>query len=213
MCASLSTVFSARKRLSAWRNEKAECFWAVKLDVRDSGGHLDVTQRAFAGTLSDRGQEATFHVISVGALSVGFRRMLGIVCSKYLLAGLHGCKGSAISVNAFGAFRPAVARSVWSDQLPMTNTPALLSLLDGPCGSGPAFHVIWSRFRYLDVWRIGLRRKVRKCRPSDHASSGLLEMGLFICALTLLQRFGAGAVDPCWLSSTAYGFWASASSL
>ena len=31
----------------------------------------------------------------------------------------------------------------------MTNTPALLSLLDGPWGSDPAFLIIWSRFRQL----------------------------------------------------------------
>ena len=31
----------------------------------------------------------------------------------------------------------------------MTNTPALLSLLDAPYGSDPAFFIIWSRFRQL----------------------------------------------------------------
>ena len=63
---------------------------------------------------------------------MGFQRMLGIVCSKYLLAGLHGCEGSAISVFALSAFRSAVAIAVWSKKLPMTITLALLSLLDGP---------------------------------------------------------------------------------
>ena len=32
--------------LTAWRDEHEGCFWAVKLDVRDLGGHLDVTLRA-----------------------------------------------------------------------------------------------------------------------------------------------------------------------
>ena len=36
--------------MTAWRYENEGCFWAVKLDVRDLGGHLDVTQRALAGT-------------------------------------------------------------------------------------------------------------------------------------------------------------------
>ena len=31
----------------------------------------------------------------------------------------------------------------------MTNTPALLNLLDGPWGSDPAFFIIWNRFRQL----------------------------------------------------------------
>ena len=64
-----STSKVARKL--AWRDENASCFWAVKLDVRDLGGHL-VTQRAMGGTLSDRVKE------------VGFQHMLGMVCSKYL---------------------------------------------------------------------------------------------------------------------------------
>ena len=53
--------------MTAWRNENNGCFSAVKRDDRDQGGHLDVSQRGLAGTLSERFQEATFHVISVGA--------------------------------------------------------------------------------------------------------------------------------------------------
>ena len=60
--------------------------------------------------------------------------MLGMVRSKYLPGGLHGCEGAAVSVTALGSFRSAIARAVWSKKLPMTNTPALLSLLDGPLG-------------------------------------------------------------------------------
>ena len=130
--------------MTAWRNENAGCFWAVKLDVRDLGGHLDVTQRAPAGTLSSRVKEATSHVIAVGALPMGFQRRLRTVCSKYLPAGLHGCAGAPVSVSALSAFRSAVAK-----KQPMTNTPASLSLLDGPWDSASAFFVIWSRFRQL----------------------------------------------------------------
>ena len=42
---SLSTSKAARRRMTAWRNRNEGCFWAVKLDVRDLGGHLDVTLR------------------------------------------------------------------------------------------------------------------------------------------------------------------------
>ena len=55
-----------------------------------------------------------------------------MVRSKYLPGGLHGCEGAGISVGALGSFRSAVARAVWCKKLSMTNTPALLSLLDGP---------------------------------------------------------------------------------
>ena len=109
------------------------------------GGHLDVTFRAVAGTLNSRVKIATTQVPAVGALTLGFQRMLGMVRSKYLPGGLHGCEGAAISVSALGSFGSAVARA---KKLPMTNTPALLSLLDGPWGSDPAFFIIWSRFSY-----------------------------------------------------------------
>ena len=88
--------------MTAWRNENEGCFWAVKLDVRDLGGHLDMTLRASAGTLSSRVKIATAQFISVGALSMGFQRMLGMVCSRYLSCGLRGCEGAAISVSALG---------------------------------------------------------------------------------------------------------------
>ena len=41
----------------------------------------------------------------------------------------------------------------------MTNTPALLSLLDGPWRSDPAFFIIWNRFREL--------RRYLAYRPDD----------------------------------------------
>ena len=133
-CVLLSTSKAARRRMTAWRNRNEGCFWAVKLDVRDLGGHLDVTLRAVAGTLSSRVRIATTQVPAVGALPLGFQRMLGMVRSKYLPGGLHGCEGAAVSVTALGSFRSAIARAVWSKKLPMTNTPALLSLLDGSLG-------------------------------------------------------------------------------
>ena len=49
-----------------------------------------MTQRALAGTLSDRVREAAFHVFAVGALPMGVQRMLGMVCSKCVPPGLHG---------------------------------------------------------------------------------------------------------------------------
>ena len=76
-CVLLSTSKTARRRMTAWRNEHEGCFWAVKLDVRDLGGHLDVTLRAVAGTLSNRVRIATTQVPAVGALPLGFNECLG----------------------------------------------------------------------------------------------------------------------------------------
>ena len=158
-CVLLSTSKAARKRMTSWRNRNEGCFWAVKLDVRDLGGHLDVTLRAVAGTLTNRVKIATTQVPAVGALPLGFQRMLGLVRSKYLPGGLHGCEGAAVSVTALASFRAAVSRAVWSKKLPMTNTLALLSLLDAPWGSDPAFFIIWNRFRQL--------RRYLAYRPDD----------------------------------------------
>ena len=55
----------------------------------------------------------------------------------------------------------------------MTNTPALLSLLDAPCGSDPAFFIIWSRFRQLGrclSFRPGEEDRI--FRLLDYASTG-----------------------------------------
>ena len=55
----------------------------------------------------------------------------------------------------------------------MTNTPALLSLLDGPWGSDPAFSIIWSRFRRLRRY-LAYRpdEEARIFRLLDYASTG-----------------------------------------
>ena len=106
-CVLLSTSETSRRRMTAWRNENEGCFWAVKLDVRDLGGHLDVTLRAVAGTLSSR--VLNCHHSSHfswspphgeregegGERGGGVQRMLGMVCSK-LPGELHGCEGAAI---------------------------------------------------------------------------------------------------------------------
>ena len=109
-CVLLCTSRAARRRTTAWRNENECCFWAVKLDVRDLGGHMNVTLRAVAGTLSSRVKIATTQVIAVGALPMGFQRMLGMVCSKCLPGSwLRRCCHLS---SALGAFQAAVARAV-----------------------------------------------------------------------------------------------------
>ena len=96
-----------------------------------------------------------------------------MVRSKYLLGGLHGCEGAAVSVTALSSFRSAITRAVWSKKLPMTNTPALLNLLDGPWGSDPAFFIIWNRFRQLRRY-LAYRPddQDRNFRLLDYASAG-----------------------------------------
>ena len=76
MCLLLGTSKAARKRMTACRNESAGCVRAVKLDVRDLGGHLDVTQRALAGTLSEKVKRSHLPCHCGRSPSMGFQRML-----------------------------------------------------------------------------------------------------------------------------------------
>ena len=62
MCASqylqtarmLGMVWSKYLRMTEWRSANAGCLAAVRLDMRDLGGHSDVTQRAFADPLGTK---------------------------------------------------------------------------------------------------------------------------------------------------------------
>ena len=47
------------------------------------------------------------------------------------------------------AFRTAIVIAAWSCKMPLASTPAFLSLLDGPEGVDPAFHIILARFRMM----------------------------------------------------------------
>ena len=51
-CVLLSTSKAVRKVMRRWDVSGDGNAWKVELDVRDLGGHLDLTFRARAGTLS-----------------------------------------------------------------------------------------------------------------------------------------------------------------
>ena len=110
-------------------------------------GHLDFTLRARAGTLSKRVREAALGVASVGALLLGFQVKLGLVRGKYLLA-------SMLLRPPMSPPRPLVLLGLLlfvlfgPPRMPLADAPAILNLLDGPVGVDPAFHVVWSRFRF-----------------------------------------------------------------
>ena len=131
----LSTSKSVRKSLKHW-------------DIFQ-GWSLDFTDGARAGALSCRVKEATAGVATVGALPLGFQVKLGLDRSKYIPAGLHAAEASYVSASSLGAFRAAVVGAVWSSKMPLANTPAVRSVLDGPVGVDPALHVSWVRFRMM----------------------------------------------------------------
>ena len=67
----------------------------------------------------------------------------------HILDTLHGVEASTVSLGALCKLRTAFVRSVWSFGLHLANPGAVLSLLDGPVGCDPGYHVVWSRFRML----------------------------------------------------------------
>ena len=147
-CVLLSTSKATRKRMKYRAISSGDRGWAVRLDIRDLGAHLDVTRRARAGTLSDRLMKATSQVHMVGGLPYGFLRLVGLIRSNYLPASLDGSEGAAVSGKHLDAFRTGIVRACWPGKLPMSGPHAVLSWLDARDGD-PDFYVIWGRFRQM----------------------------------------------------------------
>ena len=135
--------------MKSWSISVCNRGWAIKLDVRDLGGHLDITNRARAGTLARRAVQATSQVRMVGALPFGFLRLVGFVRAKFLPAGLHGAEGSHISCKNLSSFRTGIVKACWPRKLPMANPHAVLSLLDAPDCCDPEMYFIWNGFRQM----------------------------------------------------------------
>ena len=147
--------------------------WGIKLDVRDLGGHLDMTNRARAGTLARRAIHATSQVCMVGALPFGFLRSVGFARAKFLPAGLHGAEGSHNSLKNLNSFRTGIVNACWPKKLPMANPQAVLSLLDAPDCCDPELYVIWSRFRQMRRFLAYRPEEVRRVyRLLDLAAAG-----------------------------------------
>ena len=66
-----------------------------------------------------------------------------------LPAALHGAEASLVSISGLRRLRSAFGRAAMSGGLRLATPGAVLSLLDGPVGSDPGFHVVWCRFRML----------------------------------------------------------------
>ena len=104
--------------MKSWIISTGNKGWGIKLDVRDLGGHLDITNRARAGTLARRVFLATSQVRMVGALPFGFLRLVGFARAKFLPAGLHGSEGSHVSARNLSAFRTGIVKACWPKKLP-----------------------------------------------------------------------------------------------
>ena len=112
------------------------------MDVRDLGGHLDATNRARAATLAERASAVLTKVPQVGALPLEFGGKLRILRTMHTPAALHGVEASHLSLASSKTLRAACAGAVTSGSMPLANPGAVLSLLDGPPGSDPGYHIV-----------------------------------------------------------------------
>ena len=163
-----------------------------------SKGSLHNCQQNAGATLV---KDATFRVIAVGDLPMGFRRVLGMVCSKYLPAGVHRCDcyfcHCTQCLPVCGSTCSLVQKNLHDKH------PALLSLLGG-LWEPPFF--IWSRFRHVASWHTGQTKKdvltvFRTVLPlgSLHSAGNCFLLGLW-----------AGRLNSRWSSAPAHDLWATA---
>ena len=138
-CVLLSTSRAVRRAMKLWDTSGDGGFWKVQLDVRDPGGHLDFTHRAWVGTLSKRVARLLLVLLRLVLYLWVFQVKLGLVRGEYLPAGFHAAEASYVSSSSISDFRAAIVRAVWSSKMPLANTPAILNLLDGPFDVDPAF--------------------------------------------------------------------------
>ena len=128
----------------------------VKFDVWDLGGHLDTTFRGWSATLAARVRLVLSRLVLIFALPLDFHGRVQVVRSMYLLAAVHGIEASLLASDSLRKLRSSIFGVVWSRRQPLASVGAVLSLLDGPTGCGPAFCVVWFRFRllrwYLATW-------------------------------------------------------------
>ena len=140
--------------------------WTVKLDVRDLGGHLDTTYRAWGCTLVARVLAVLMVVWLVSALPLGYHGKLRILRTMYVTAALHGVEASHLSQGGLFKLRAAFVRACWSSKMTLAHTGTVLGMLDGPKCVDPNACIVWYRFR--------LMRRYLAYRPFEAARIGRL---------------------------------------
>ena len=96
-CIFMSTSAAVRKHMKNWLISDGGDRWSVKLDVRDLGGHLDVTYRSCGCTLAARVEAVLSVVWLVSALPLHCDGKLRILRTEFIPAALHGVEASLLS--------------------------------------------------------------------------------------------------------------------
>ena len=155
-CVLLRTSSEIRKDMKEWVLSLEGDKWSVKFDVRIweviwillFEGGLRLWLLGFLWSF--------LVLFLIFALPLDFHGRVRVVRSMYLPAALHGIEASLLASDSLRKLRSSICRVVWSRRQPMANVGAVLSLLDAPTGCGPAFCVVWFRFRllrqYLALW-------------------------------------------------------------
>ena len=90
-------------------------------------------------------------------LEFGFTH--GLVRSKFFSSSLDGVEASNVTAALLRKLRTALVAAVWSKGMPLVNSGAVLSFLEGSQGCHPAFYVVRSSFklmkRYSDISSFG----------------------------------------------------------
>ena len=110
---------------------------------------MDTTFRGWSSTLAARVRLVISRLDLIFALSLDFHGRIRVVRSLYLPAALHGIEASLLASDSLRKLQSSIHRVVWSRRQPLASVGAVLSLMDGRAGCGPAFCVVWFRFRLL----------------------------------------------------------------
>ena len=113
--------------------------WSVWFDVRDLGGHLDTTFRGWLSTLAARDRLVIARLLVVFALPLHFHGRMIVLRNMFIPGALHGIEASFLADSSVRKLRAAFCKVSWSSRQPLAHVGAVLSLLDGPIGSDPAF--------------------------------------------------------------------------
>ena len=191
-CVLLSTFKVVRSLMEGWVLSDSGDRWSVKLDVRDLGGHLDTTLRHRTSSLAGRVSGLLSAVLVVMTLPLDPPGKPRTPRTKFPPGAPHAAEAPAISFTLLQKLRSAFVAAVWSKKMPLAHVGAVLTLLDGPPGCDPGFHVVWCRFRLL--------RRYLAYRPLDVPR-------LFnLIGLVAAKRPGFGPIHLLIDSAHAVGF-------
>ena len=121
--------------------------------------HLDTTFRGWYATLAARVRLVISQLFLVFTLPMDFHGRVRVGRTMFMSGALHGIEASLLTSSCLRKLRSSISKVVWSRRQPLASLVAVLSLLDGPQGSDPAYCVVWFRF--------GMIRRYLACRPSE----------------------------------------------